>query len=171
MADRSSASGDSSNDADISSVMGFAGFGKKARTFDLEAMFEQTRRTAIERSQRALEERQKQEVQESSGFRPVSAKEKPSASTSRKQEADSDSDSDVIGPPLPPQEEEEDDDDDEVVGPPLPPGYKRSNADSDDDDDDDEDDDDDDNPVKKIPDTHEITLQHGSKSVSPLVCS
>lgn len=28
--------------------------GKKARTFDLEAMFEQTRRTAIERSQRAL---------------------------------------------------------------------------------------------------------------------
>lgn len=28
--------------------------GKKARTFDLEAIFEQTRRTAIERSQRVL---------------------------------------------------------------------------------------------------------------------
>ncbi|XP_056117393.1 WD repeat-containing protein 70 isoform X2 [Rhinichthys klamathensis goyatoka] len=169
MADQSSDSGDSSNDADISSVMGFSGFGKKARTFDLEAMFEQTRRTAIERSQRALEERQKQEVQESSGFRPVGVKEKPSASTSRKQEAESDSDSDVIGPPLPPQEEEEDDDDDDdVVGPPLPPGYKRSSADSDDDDDDDEDDDDEDDVMKKIPDTHEITLQHGTKSVSAL---
>uniref|UniRef100_A0A8C2CN06 Uncharacterized protein n=1 Tax=Cyprinus carpio TaxID=7962 RepID=A0A8C2CN06_CYPCA len=46
--------GDSSSDADLSSVMGFSGFGKKARTFDLEAMFEQTRRTAIERSQRIL---------------------------------------------------------------------------------------------------------------------
>uniref|UniRef100_A0A3B4DAY6 WD repeat-containing protein 70 n=1 Tax=Pygocentrus nattereri TaxID=42514 RepID=A0A3B4DAY6_PYGNA len=41
---------------DISSVMGFSGFGKKARTFDLEAIFEQTRRTAIERSQRVLGE-------------------------------------------------------------------------------------------------------------------
>lgn len=28
--------------------------GKKARTFDLEAIFEQTRRTAIERSQHVL---------------------------------------------------------------------------------------------------------------------
>ncbi|XP_051764597.1 WD repeat-containing protein 70 [Ctenopharyngodon idella] len=169
MADHSSDAGDSSNDGDISSVMGFSGFGKKARTFDLEAMFEQTRRTAIERSQRALEERQKQEVEESSVSRPVSHTEKPSTSTSRKQEADSssssDSDSDVIGPPLPPQKEDDDDDDD-FVGPPLPPGYKRSTADSDDDDDDD--DEDDDNPVRKIPDTHEITLQHGTKTVSAL---
>lgn len=28
--------------------------GKKARTFDLDAIFEQTRRTAVERSQRVL---------------------------------------------------------------------------------------------------------------------
>lgn len=28
--------------------------GKKARTFDLEAMFEQTRRTAVERSRKTL---------------------------------------------------------------------------------------------------------------------
>uniref|UniRef100_A0A8C5DVW4 WD repeat-containing protein 70 n=1 Tax=Gouania willdenowi TaxID=441366 RepID=A0A8C5DVW4_GOUWI len=46
--------GNVSNDADISSVMGFSGFGKKARTFDLDAIFEQTRRTAIERSQQVL---------------------------------------------------------------------------------------------------------------------
>ncbi|RXN18006.1 WD repeat-containing 70 [Labeo rohita] len=144
MADHRSDAGDSSKDGDISSIMGFSGFGKKARTFDLEAMFEQTRRTAIERSQRVLEERQKQDVQASSGSQSVSRTDKPSTSTSRKQESDSsDSDSDVIGPPLPPAlsaqtEEGEEDDDDDM------------------------------NPVKKIPDTHEITLQHGSKTVSAL---
>uniref|UniRef100_A0A8C6TMM2 WD repeat-containing protein 70 n=1 Tax=Neogobius melanostomus TaxID=47308 RepID=A0A8C6TMM2_9GOBI len=74
------------SDGDIASVMGFSGFGKKARTFDLTAIFEQTRRTAIERSQR------------------------------------------VLGTSL--------------------------NCSSD--------------PVKKIPDTHEITLQHGTKMVSAL---
>lgn len=41
--------------------MGFTGFGKKARTFDLEAMFEQTRRTAVERSRKTLEAREKEE--------------------------------------------------------------------------------------------------------------
>lgn len=35
--------------------------GKKARTFDLEAMFEQTRRTAVERSRKTLEAREKEE--------------------------------------------------------------------------------------------------------------
>uniref|UniRef100_A0A672ZIC1 WD repeat-containing protein 70 n=1 Tax=Sphaeramia orbicularis TaxID=375764 RepID=A0A672ZIC1_9TELE len=45
-----------SGDGDIASVMGFSGFGKKARTFDLDAIFEQTRRTAIERSQHVLVE-------------------------------------------------------------------------------------------------------------------
>uniref|UniRef100_A0A671L7G7 WD repeat-containing protein 70 n=1 Tax=Sinocyclocheilus anshuiensis TaxID=1608454 RepID=A0A671L7G7_9TELE len=159
MADRGSDSGDSSSDADVSSVMGFSGFGKKARTFDLEAMFEQTRRTAIERSQRVL-----------GHYSIIRNRLVPSSCVcvNRKQ------DSDVIGPPLPPalgaqtDEDEEDDDDDDVVGPPLPPGYKHSTADDDDDDDDDMTDEEDDNPVKKIPDTHEITLQHGSKSVSAL---
>ncbi|MEQ2191813.1 hypothetical protein XENOCAPTIV_002849, partial [Xenoophorus captivus] len=54
-------------DGDIGSIMGFSGFGKKARTFDLEAIFEQTRRTAIERSQRVLEERHKGPQMEEEG--------------------------------------------------------------------------------------------------------
>uniref|UniRef100_A0A4W5R786 WD repeat-containing protein 70 n=1 Tax=Hucho hucho TaxID=62062 RepID=A0A4W5R786_9TELE len=44
------------SDGEMASVMGFSGFGKKARTFDLDAIFEQTRRTAIERSQQVLEQ-------------------------------------------------------------------------------------------------------------------
>ncbi|KAL7846532.1 hypothetical protein SRHO_G00215120 [Serrasalmus rhombeus] len=160
---------------DISSVMGFSGFGKKARTFDLEAIFEQTRRTAIERSQRVLEDRQNETQGElSSG--PSTAfkqKEKPSASTSRQQDSDDSSDSEIVGPPVPPgltAQADDDDDDDELVGPPLPPGYSGSTADDDDTDDDDDNDtvEEDDDPVKKIPDTHEITLQHGTKTVSAL---
>uniref|UniRef100_A0A9J8BN43 WD repeat-containing protein 70 n=1 Tax=Cyprinus carpio carpio TaxID=630221 RepID=A0A9J8BN43_CYPCA len=149
--------GDSSSDADLSSVMGFSGFGKKARTFDLEAMFEQTRRTAIERSQHILENKTVWFII-NTVFMPILKKNRfvPSSCVcvNRKQ------DSDVIAPPLPPalgaqteeSDDDDDDDEDDVVGPPLPPGYKHSTA----------------NPVKKIPDTHEITLQHGSKSVSAL---
>uniref|UniRef100_A0A3Q2EIS0 WD repeat-containing protein 70 n=1 Tax=Cyprinodon variegatus TaxID=28743 RepID=A0A3Q2EIS0_CYPVA len=107
--------------------------GKKARTFDLEAIFEQTRRTAIERSQRILG------VQGGSDS--------------------SDSDSEIIGPPVPSQPVAQEEND-EPIGPPLPPGYRDSSANSDDDEAE--------NPVKKIPDTHEITLQHGTKTVSAL---
>lgn len=172
-----------SGDGDISSVMGFSGFGKKARTFDFDAIFEQTRRTAIERSQRALEERQMTQMEEK-GESSKSVKSsvhaqrnKAAAATSRKQESDSssdsgsDSDSGLIGPPPPPQHAtQDDDDDDELVGPPLPPGYTGSTAHSDEEDEEGgaQDDDDDDKPVKKIPDTHEITLQHGTKTVSAL---
>ncbi|KAJ4926400.1 hypothetical protein JOQ06_008574 [Pogonophryne albipinna] len=155
------ASDDMSGDGEMASIMGFSGFGKKARTFDLDAIFESTRRTAIERTQRVLEERQKVEEMEEKGESSKSVK--PSAHTQRdklaaaasrrKQESDSssdsgsdsDSDSELIGPPLPPQYKAEEDDDERSRVP-----------------------DDDDNPVKKIPDTHEITLQHGTRTVSAL---
>ncbi|CAJ1070589.1 WD repeat-containing protein 70 [Xyrichtys novacula] len=167
------ASGRMSGDGDMASVMGFSGFGKKARTFDLDAIFEQTRRTAIERSQRVLEERHMEEEGESSKSAMPSAptqRDKSTAASSRKQESssdsssdsDEDSDSELIGPPLPPQYTAEGDN--EVVRKPSEVG---STAHSDEEDDE-GDDEDDDNPVKKIPDTHEITLQHGTKTVSAL---
>ncbi|XP_037609062.1 WD repeat-containing protein 70 isoform X2 [Sebastes umbrosus] len=176
-------SGDGDGDGDIASVMGFSGFGKKARTFDLDAIFEQTRRTAVERSQRVLDERQKDDQMEEEGESSKSVKpsvhaqkDKAAAATSRKQESesssdsgsDSDSDSDLIGPPLPPQYAAQDEGD-ELVRPPRPPGsMAHSDEDEDDDDDEEEAQDDDDSPVKKIPDTHEITLQHGTRTVSAL---
>ncbi|KAM9517120.1 WD repeat-containing protein 70 [Salvelinus alpinus] len=168
------------SDGDMASIMGFSGFGKKARTFDLDAIFEQTRRTAIERSQQVLEERQKEEIGESSHTAkassskqrdraPAPAPRKKEESSSGSGSSDSDSDSELIGPPVPKQLTGQEDDED-LVGPPLPPGYRGSTADDEDDDDDDDDmqDDEDDSPVKKIPDTHEITLQHGTKTVSAL---
>uniref|UniRef100_A0AAX7URK2 WD repeat-containing protein 70 n=1 Tax=Astatotilapia calliptera TaxID=8154 RepID=A0AAX7URK2_ASTCA len=179
-----------SDDGDIASVMGFSGFGKKARTFDLDAIFEQTRRTAIERSQRVIGKcfitgnvitllRSHDEFNciwnhcvlrgaaegdrngGGGGELQVSQTVSPDSDSG----SDSDSDSELIGPPVPPQHaaQQGDDDDDEHVGPPLPPGYTGSTAHSDDDDDEEGE-----NPVKKIPDTHEITLQHGTKTVSAL---
>ncbi|XP_029300432.1 WD repeat-containing protein 70 isoform X2 [Cottoperca gobio] len=166
----------------MASVMGFSGFGKKARTFDLDAIFEHTRRTAIERRQRVLEERKKddqmqEEGESSKAVKPsvLAPRDNAAAATSRKQESgsssdsgsDSDSDSELIGPPLPPQYTAQDDDGD-LVRPPRPSGSTAHSDDDDDDEEEEEQDDDDDNPVKKIPDTHEITLQHGTRTVSAL---
>ncbi|XP_034565779.1 WD repeat-containing protein 70 [Notolabrus celidotus] len=168
-----------SGDGDMASVMGFSGFGKKARTFDLDAIFEQTRRTAIERSQRALEERHMEEEGESSKSTKASVptqKVKSAAASSRKQEsssdsgsdsdADSDSDSELIGPPLPGQYTAQGEE--ELVRRSGPASSTAHSDDDDNDDDEGQEDEDDNNPVKKIPDTHEITLQHGTKTVSAL---
>uniref|UniRef100_A0A3B3D0F7 WD repeat-containing protein 70 n=1 Tax=Oryzias melastigma TaxID=30732 RepID=A0A3B3D0F7_ORYME len=114
------------DDGDIGSVMGFSGFGKKARTFDINAIFEQTRRTAIERSQRDYH------LFLILMFIFFIFRANKSGSSSD----DSESDSEVIGPPAPPQSAAQEDD--ELVGPPLPPGYTGNTANSDDDEDDEE---------------------------------
>ncbi|EPQ19544.1 WD repeat-containing protein 70 [Myotis brandtii] len=43
-------------DPQLAVTMGFMGFRGKAHTFDLEPMFEQTRRTAVKRSRKTLVE-------------------------------------------------------------------------------------------------------------------
>ncbi|XP_050324025.1 gastrulation defective protein 1 homolog [Bactrocera neohumeralis] len=94
-----------------------------------------------------------------------------------------------VAPPKPRTESEEpkpvgnDDSDDEPAFGPLPPEAlstgtdgdkqtvlkpKRTDADSDDDDDDDDEEDDDDNLERKIPNTHEVQMQHGSRAVLAL---
>ncbi|XP_064604779.1 WD repeat-containing protein 70-like [Liolophura sinensis] len=102
---------------------------KKARTFDFMAMFEEAKKTAMERSQPSLDEDKEDTVKTGKG---------PSSSSSSGSDSESDSGSDssvsedeMIGPPLPPgtkpaqkatgrTEAPEDD----MVGPPLPPGFK-----------------------------------------------
>ncbi|XP_066473465.1 WD repeat-containing protein 70 isoform X2 [Tiliqua scincoides] len=156
---------------ELAATMGFSGFGKKARTFDFNAMFEQTRRTAVERSRKTLEERENEAAQkekelgsQSDGVDSRAAVSRPVESTpssSGSSDSEDSSDEGLIGPPLPPQGSVEDSDD-ELIGPPLPPGYKDSDEEEDDTQEEDED------PVKKIPDSHEITLHHGTKTVSAL---
>ncbi|ELK06075.1 WD repeat-containing protein 70 [Pteropus alecto] len=169
-------------DPQLAVTMGFTGFGKKARTFDLEAMFEQTRRTAVERSRKTLEAREKEEeINREKELRRQNEDTEPTSSGShavRDCSKSSSSDTSSNG-----SEESSDSSDDELIGPPLPPkmveeSVKRMEEnisrlppplyEEEEDDDDDGDSEDDDNPVQKIPDSHEITLKHGTKTVSAL---
>ncbi|KAI1240156.1 hypothetical protein IHE44_0011609 [Lamprotornis superbus] len=150
-------------DPELATTMGFSGFGKKARTFDLEAMFEQTRRTAVERSRKVLEAREREkEDQAEKEFR-IPCTESSVSSSSITRPGSTLTESSAKGPAEGTDDDDDDDDDEEFIGPPLPPGFKDS-----DDDNDDDTEEEDNNPVKKIPDSHEITLQHGTKTVSAL---
>ncbi|KAM9103637.1 WD repeat-containing protein 70 isoform 3-T3 [Megaptera novaeangliae] len=172
-------------DPQLAVTMGFTGFGKKARTFDLEAMFEQTRRTAVERSRKTLEAREKEEEmnrekelrRQSEDLEPTSSSSNVArdcsksssrdTSSSESETSSESSDDELIGPPLPLKMAEEPVNhmEEDILGP-LPPPLGEDVEDDDDDDDDDSEEEE--NPVQKIPDSHEITLKHGTKTVSAL---
>ncbi|XP_064625112.1 WD repeat-containing protein 70-like [Lineus longissimus] len=167
-------------DKNMEDVMGFSGFGskKKARTFDFMAMFEETKKTAVERSQQVLANREEVFGGNSSvtsvltSKLPVRGPERPKATQSNEKKeksassssndshssGDCDSSDDVICPPVPPILQHDEDDD--MIGPPLPDHLRTSDAEGEDLDDD--------SPVSKIPNSHEIVLEHGSKTVSAL---
>ncbi|XP_041505278.1 WD repeat-containing protein 70-like [Microtus oregoni] len=168
-------------------TMGFTAFGKKARTFDLEAMFEQTRRTAVERSRKTLEAREKEEDMNGkkqlrkqiedvepapSSSRAVREYSKPSSGdmSSREGEDSSDSsDDEFFGRPLPSKTVggPVSTGDEDILGPlPLPLGEE--GEEDEEEDDDSEVEGEEENPVLRIPDSHEITLKHGTKTVSAL---
>uniref|UniRef100_A0A8C5JXF0 WD repeat-containing protein 70 n=1 Tax=Jaculus jaculus TaxID=51337 RepID=A0A8C5JXF0_JACJA len=104
--------------------------GKKARTFDLEAMFEQTRRTAVERSRKTLERKECVAAEAKSVcfcvFRDSSSSESEDSSES--------SDDELIGPPLPPKMVGEPGNtvDEDILGPLPPPLYEEGEEDDDD---------------------------------------
>nr|XP_021511324.1 WD repeat-containing protein 70-like [Meriones unguiculatus] len=174
-------------DPQLAVTMGFTGFGKKARTFDLEAMFEQTRRTAVERSRKTLEAREKEEEMNRekelrkqledveptptpSSSRAGRDHPKPSSrdtSSSDSEDSSDSSDDELIGPPLPPKTvgEPVNTVDEDILGPLPPPLCEEGEED---DDDELEDEGEEENPVQRIPDSHEITLKHGTKTVSAL---
>ncbi|EPY80933.1 WD repeat-containing protein 70-like protein [Camelus ferus] len=140
-------------DPQLAVTMGFTGFGKKARTFDLEAMFEQTRRTAVERSRKTLEAREKEEEMNrekelrrqnedieptSSGSnvaRDCSKSSSRDTSSSESEESSNSSDDELIGPPLPLKMVEEPVNrmEEDILGPLPPPLGEEVEEDDDDD--------------------------------------
>uniref|UniRef100_A0A8C4PZM9 WD repeat-containing protein 70 n=1 Tax=Eptatretus burgeri TaxID=7764 RepID=A0A8C4PZM9_EPTBU len=127
-------------ESEVANVMGFGGFGKKARTFDLQAIFEQTRRTAMERSRHVLAEREEEQEEgrgrEETRHVPVS----------------------VPSPLLPIQTNK------------PRPSVRATDADAESDEDEDSVDDENDEETieDRIPASHEITLHHGNKTVFAL---
>ncbi|XP_070562927.1 WD repeat-containing protein 70-like [Ptychodera flava] len=145
---------DESKESDaMAEMMGFSGFGKKARTFDLEAMLAQTKKTAEE-------------------MRKTNFQETENANDNKDSESSDDSDSDEeIGPPLPPGFSTSAISTEKPKTQPSTDTVKQSTAQRKEDSDEDDDSDDDDDELrleKKIPATHEITLDHGDKTISAL---
>ncbi|KAL6041992.1 hypothetical protein STEG23_025523, partial [Scotinomys teguina] len=88
-------------------------------------------------------------------------------SSSGSEDSSDSSDDELIGPPLPPKTvgEAVNTVDEDILGP-LPPPLGEEGEE--DDDDEVEDEGEEENPVQRIPDSHEITLKHGTKTVSAL---
>uniref|UniRef100_H2YPA6 WD repeat-containing protein 70 n=1 Tax=Ciona savignyi TaxID=51511 RepID=H2YPA6_CIOSA len=125
--------------------MGFGGFGKKAKTFDLQAIFEETRRTAQKRNREKFGSRLFTD--------PVPDE---SSAVSNKTPGSEDED-EIIGPPLPPPNTVDD-----------PQTSVDVSAADLDDDDDSSDASDNEEEGTYIPATHEVVLKHGVKPVSAL---
>ncbi|XP_063403413.1 WD repeat-containing protein 70-like [Mytilus trossulus] len=137
---------------------------KKPRSFDINAMFEEARKTAIERTHGNIEHHEDAETKQ------TTKPDKSSSSSGSDSSDSSDSESDkTSGKP----KIKTSSNDDEMIGPPLPPGFgpvvedklKQSQKyDSDDDDSEEEEE----TLDQKIPSSHEISLNHGAKTVSAL---
>ncbi|CAG4938528.1 unnamed protein product [Colias eurytheme] len=127
----------------VQKVMGIKNFGKKAKNFDVEEMMERARKTAQEVAKKQAELEQK-------------AKEND----------------EVIGP-LPPTTSQESEDE-EVIGPPIPDNILKPEKQKDDRDSDDsynelsDSDDEELSLDKRIPNSHEVEMYHGTKAVVAL---
>lgn len=143
----------------VQQVMGIKNFGKKAKNFDLVELVEQAKVNAQEANKKRLE----------------AEAAKPKEPETRKDEQ---SDDELIGPPLPPgmSQTADEDEDDDLIGPPIPPDLmnkddkKKGKRDGDEDSYDElSGSDDEDLPLeKRIPNSHEVEMLHGTKAVVAL---
>lgn len=127
------------NEDEMAAMMGFSGFGKKAKEFDIDTLVEETRKSAIDRNKTNIEKLLTQNAAKPDSSASTKAKTAESAVT-------------------------EDDEDDDFVGPPLPPEMsidKSGSAPAEDLDDDEE-------QRRHMPISHELVLEHGTKTVSGL---
>lgn len=138
----------------VASVMGFKNFGKKARTFDFDALFEQTRRAAKlqyeERNKASDEINSNSDNSTRQKLVRKSLNNESSSSSSSSQSSDSE-------------------DENEMVGPPVPDNLKSFvNSTNDPTDSEEEDDVSITERYKTIPASHEVSLEHSSKTVSAI---
>ncbi|PRD21945.1 UNVERIFIED_CONTAM: wdr70 [Trichonephila clavipes] len=145
-----------SPEKDITSMMGFASFGKKARTFDFDALFEQTRRAARERSESKKEKIVQHETKVELSIPKDSDTKSNSGGSDSSSDDSNDTDEELIGPPDPKND----------INPTIDSLSKGEN-------DEDSESDDPSSPTvndryRMIPASHEVVLEHGNKTVSAI---
>lgn len=129
-------------------VMGFGGFGKKSKQFNVEEMLEQVTKTAKERSRITLDT-----TVEKLALHTIASEENKDINDAE------DSDDELIGPPVPTELSENPTKQNTYKKGLLRSGKKTAS------DDDDDEEDEDDNEINKIPASHEVTMLHGRKAV------
>ncbi|KAF4527001.1 hypothetical protein B566_EDAN001548 [Ephemera danica] len=149
--------------AQMREVMGFSGFGKKAKSFNIEDMVDAAKKVAQEKRCAVADF-----VLTAEKLAPLSLGESSQSTAAEAAESDEE---DLIGPPVPAtlaaelatNAAEDSDSDSEIIGPMPPPPPSTSKTDSDSDDSDTEE-----SAVSKIPASHEVSMLHGSRAVLAL---
>ncbi|CAG0881151.1 unnamed protein product [Darwinula stevensoni] len=145
---------------------------KVAKDFDVEELVEKTIAQAKERHGDKYSS--SDESEKSSEVKAKEQMEKLKIQNQDGEEAESEDE--VIGPPLPPEmknksEEKEGSDDDEFIGPPMPSRSGEDDEESEEgieEEDDEDDEEPEERPEEKVPQSHEVTLRHGTKAVSAM---
>lgn len=151
----------------LKEVMGITGFGKKAKSFDVQEMLENITRTiSINKTSEKI--KHDESVTKTQTDIEHASQEETKDNDSSENESSSDSEEeDLVGPPIPSELQ---------CSMNTEKTAKAKNKDNDDDDDDDDDSDEDiegsdteDMQLKdKIPCTHEVTMTHGTKAVTAI---
>lgn len=147
----------------LQEVMGMSAFGKKARTFDVQEMMENLKKTIGSTSKLPGKNVDKPSSTESKN------------DTANKEDEDEDDDDDFIGPPIPSSLTDSKEKESEKTKT-AKVKKQKSGSDSDSDSDDDDEDDDDEEEeeeeetdlVSKIPCTHQVSMNHGVKAITAI---
>lgn len=138
----------------LKQVMGISGFGKKAKSFDVQEMLENITKT-IKSNKTNVEQTKTDE-------RVTKSKDQCEKEKAKDEDVD-DEDDDLIGPPIPPELQNS------TNTEPTTKVKSKENDDDDSDEDDKESDTEEESQLKdKIPCTHEVTMTHGTKAVTAI---
>ncbi|XP_078039825.1 gastrulation defective protein 1 homolog [Augochlora pura] len=138
----------------LKQVMGITGFGKKAKSFDVQEMLENISKTI---NSNKLTDNDKEK--KSTEVAVTSLEEESNKSNKDKEDSDEDDD-DLVGPPVPSDLQDT-----------LTSGKTTKQKDSDDENDEDEEEDSDSEETQlrdKVPCSHEVTMTHGTKAVTAI---
>lgn len=157
---------DEEESQNLKEVMGITGFGKKAKSFDVQEMLENiTKAVKINKANSERAKLAEKEVRIHSSEEPKNVDVNDAGNTNRSEDEE--------------EKEEEKDEDDNFVGPPIPSEFQNStnsrSAKIESDDESDNDDDDDESGTEeelqlkdKVPCSHEVTMTHGTKAVTAI---